>query len=1028
VSLAKAALEYRAISYFLTMLLLVVGVFSYFSLGQLEDPEFSVKTAAITVNYPGASAEQVELEVIDLIETKLQEMVELKHIYSMARPGQAIIKVDLKNHYWSDDLPQIWDIVRKKINDIEHLLPPGVGKPKVGDDFGFVFGFFLGVTADGYNYAQLHDYVKALRKELSITPNIARVDTWGVQQRQIYIDVSKSRISQLGLMAEDIVATLQRQNMVVDAGSVDFQDQRIRVAPTGEFSSSEQIGDLAITGVEGRERLEGVRGDELIRVRDIGTVREGYIEPPLQIMRVNGLPAIALSIAPSAGANVVNVGRVIDERIKSLQSGLPVGIELHRISWQSDLVRESVSGFMVSLGQAVTIVFVILAFSMGVRMAIIIGLTGLIFAILGSFIVMAIWGIDLQRVSLGALIIAMGMMVDNAIVVVDGFVVRLKKGMDREAAAIEAASQPGIPLLGATLVACMAFYPIFASTYDTGEYAGSLFQVVAIALLTSWVLSQTVTPLICVDFIPDPKQDGSDPYDNRFYQYFRNLLGSLMKYRSIFIVVMVAALGASIYSFKYVNQLFFPDSSRTQIMIDYWAIEGTRIQQTSASVELIEEELRQYDEVVTVNTFIGAGPPRFYLPVNPESANSSYAQIIVNVGNLPNVDIVIDRFENWLSQHNPGHITRVRKYAVGAFDDWKFEARFSGPANADPDVLRELAKQGMAILDTSPYAKEIRTNWRQRSREMVVEYNQERARWAGISRDNIARATRRSFDGNSVGLYREGDELIPIVIRSVEDERQSAASDLSTVQVLADYSTESLPLSQVIDDTLLEWKDNIIWRWDRRRAITVQAAPDSVTAPTLMADVKQKIEAIPLPPGYTLEWDGEFNSAKESSEALAPGLGPTVIVMLIIIVALSNAYRPPLIMILVIPFIMIGVTPGLLVTGASFGFIALLGIMSLSGMMIKNSVVLLDQINLNIADGMSAYKATVEAAVQRLNPVVNAAATTVFGMVPLLGDVFWVAMAVTIMFGLAFGTLLTMLLVPVLYATFYRLRAPTENH
>ncbi|RLA04617.1 MAG: AcrB/AcrD/AcrF family protein, partial [Gammaproteobacteria bacterium] len=1023
-NLAKAALEYRAISYFLTFLLLIVGVFAYFNLGQLEDPEFSVKTAAITVNYPGASAEQVELEVIDLIETKIQEMVELKHIYSMARPGQAIIKVDIKNHYWSDDLPQIWDILRKKITDIEHLLPPGASKPSVGDDFGFVFGFLLGVTADGYSYAQLHDYVKTLRKELKITPNVARIDTWGVQQRQIYIDVSQSQLSQLGLTAEDVQATLQQQNMIVDAGSVDYQGQRIRVAPTGEFSSSVQIGDLAISGVEGRDRLEGVRGDELIRVRDIGTVREGYLEPPLQIMRINGLPAIALSIAPSAGTNVVNVGSVIDERIEALQANLPVGIELHRISWQSDLVAESVSGFMVSLGQAVAIVLVILALSMGLRVAIIIGLTGLVFAILGSFIVMAIWGIDLQRVSLGALIIAMGMMVDNAIVVVDGFVVRLKKGMDRKAAAIEAAGQPSIPLLGATLVACMAFYPIFVSTYDTGEYAGSLFQVVAIALLTSWVLSQTVTPLVCVDFLPDPKEGGGDPYDTRFYQSFRKLLGSLIKFRIIFIAIMVAALGASIYGFKDVKQLFFPDSSRTQIMIDYWAIEGTRIQQTSANVELIEEELGQYEEVVTVSTFIGAGPPRFYLPVNPESNYSSYAQLVVNVDTLPNVDVVIDKLEKWLSQHNPGHITRVRKYAVGAFDDWKFEARFSGPANADPGVLRELAKQGMAILEASPYAKEVRTNWRQRSREIVVEYNQERARWTGISRENVARATKRTFDGNNIGLYREGDELIPIVIRSVEDERQSAAIDLSVVQVIPDFSTESLPLSQVIDDTLLKWNDNIIWRWDRRRAISVQASPDNATAPTLMTDVKQKFEAIPLPPGYTLEWDGEYDSAKQSSDALAPGLGPAVIIMLIIIVALSNAYRPPLIMLLVIPFIMIGITPGLLMTGASFGFIALLGIMSLSGMMIKNSVVLLDQIKLNIAEGMSAYKATIEAAVQRLNPVVNAAATTVFGMIPLLGDVFWVAMAVTIMFGLAFGTLLTMLLVPVFYATFYRLRAP----
>ncbi|MBE9559984.1 MAG: efflux RND transporter permease subunit, partial [Proteobacteria bacterium] len=435
----------------------------------------------------------------------------------------------------------------------------------------------------------------------------------------------------------------------------------------------------------------------------------------------------------------------------------------------------------------------------------------------------------------------------------------------------------------------------------------------------------------------------------------------------------------------------------------------------------------QYEEVTAVSSFIGAGPPRFYLPVNPESGYSSYAQIIINVDNLPNVDVAINKIENWLKQHNPGHITRVRKYAVGAWDDWKFEARFSGPANADPDVLRDLAKQGMVILEASPYTKEVRTNWRQRSREMVVEYNQERARWAGITRENVASATKRTFDGNVMGLYREKDELIPIVIRSVEAERQRAATDLSVAQVIADRSTESLPLSQVIDNTYLKWNDNIIWRWDRRRAISVQASPNDATAPTLMADVKEKFENISLPPGYTLEWDGEYDSAKQSSDALAPGLGPAVAIILLIIVALSNAYRPPLIMILVIPFVMIGITPGLLMMDAAFGFIALLGIMSLAGMMIKNSVVLLDQIKLNIAAGLSPYKATIEAAVERLSPVVNAAATTVFGMIPLLGDVFWFAMAVTIMFGLAFGTLLTMLLVPVLYATFYRLSAPAVN-
>ena len=1027
-NLTKFALENRAISYFFTFLLVFAGLGAYFSLGQLEDPEFTVKTAAVTVNYPGASAEQVEMEVVDLIETALQEMVELKHVYSMARPGQAIIKVDIQNQYWSDRIPQVWDNLRAKINDIEGQLPPGAHKPQVGDDFGFVFGFLIGVSADGYTYADLDEYTKAVRKELQVIDNVARVDTWGRQPRQIFLEVSETQLSQLGIRTEDIRATLQQQNMVVDAGSVNLQDQRFRMSVTGEFDSAEAIGNLVISGVDRAARRDGARGDEIILLSDIATVISGYQDPPVTLMRINGRPAIGLAAAPVSGVNVVTVGRAIDERLHEIEAKLPLGIELEKISWQSEQISLSIRDFLVSLGQAVLIVLAILAVTMGLKVGLIIGTSGLLFAILGTMLVMFIVGIDLHRVSLGAMIIAMGMMVDNAIVVADGIQVRLKQGMERQAAAIESASQPAIPLLGATVVACMAFYPIFASSFDTGEYAGSLFTVVFISLLISWFLSQTITPLMCVMFLPDPKGDEEkDPYDTKLYRGFGGVLDISMRHARPLMLVMIGILAFSMWGFGSVKRMYFPDSSRSQLMIDYWLEEGSRIESTSAHVAELEQELGSYEEVSLVSSFIGAGPPRFYLPVNPESNYAGYAQLVINTYTLEGLDQVEDRINAWLAANNTDALVRVRKYSVGAFDDWKFEARFAGPANADRAILRDLSEQGMAILRASDYAKEVRTNWRTPSRELNLEYNENRANFAGVDRSDVAATARRAVDGNTLGLYRDSDELIPIIVRSTPEVRESASKAMESLQVLPAFSTHTLPMAQVVDGMDFTWQENIIWRWDRKRAINVQASPRNGTAPVLMEDVKAKFEAIELPPGYTLEWDGEYNSQLESTEALLPGFVPALTIMAFIIVALFNAFRPPIIIVAVIPFVIIGITFGLLITDTAFGFIALLGGMSLIGMMIKNSVVLLDEVNLNLERGLDRYQSIRQAAISRLNPVINAAATTVFGVVPLLSDLFWEGLAVTIMFGLAFGTLLTMVVVPMLYSILYGLKPEKGN-
>jgi multidrug efflux pump subunit AcrB len=722
------------------------------------------------------------------------------------------------------------------------------------------------------------------------------------------------------------------------------------------------------------------------------------------------------------------MGRAVDRRLAEVLPHLPVGIEMHKVHWQSDVVAEAVNGFIINFAQAVGIVLVVLAVLMGWRMGLIIGMA-LVATILASFMLMKIFDIDLQRMSLGALVIALGMMVDNAIVVADGYVVRLGKGMKPKDAAIEASRLPAWPLLGATVVAVMAFYPIFASTESAGEYCRTLFSVVAISLLSSWVISMTLTPLQCIDLIKPTADAGEDkdPFGGRFYVMFRGFLENAIRARYLTIACMIGLLALSIFGFGSVKQQFFPDSSMTKFMVDYWAPEGTRIQEVASDLSKAKTFILEDERVVDVTAYLGSGPPRFYLPVEPESPYQSYGQLIVNVYDQRSIDDLYGQLSDWFADNFPQSLTVVRKYGVGPSNTWKFELRISGPAVADPAVLRSIASEVEEILERNPRAAYARTDWRQRVQKLTPLYNQERARWASISRQDLADATKRSFDGRTVGLYREGDDLIPIMLRAVEEERTNVSA-LPFTQVTGDFSTDAVPLSQVSDGIPAVWEDPLIWRRDRRRTITVQGNPiPGVTLPTLRESVLAEIEALEVPPGYLVEWGGEFEDTADAQASLVPGIVPAIAVISFIVIALFNAFRPPLVIACTIPFALIGISAGLLATGTPFGFLALLGAMSLAGMMIKNAIVLLDEINLNKDAGLSPYDSVMMAALSRLRPVALAAATTVLGVIPLLQDVFWIGMAVTIMAGLSFGTILTMVLVPVLYATFHGLRAPSAE-
>jgi multidrug efflux pump subunit AcrB len=1030
-NLAAIAIEKKTVSYFTFFLIFIAGIASFFSLGQLEDPDFTIKTASVMTQYPGASADEVELEVTDRIELAIQQMKQLDYLESWSRAGLSVIKVNIKPEYSSAVIPQIWDELRRKIREVETTLPPGSARPMVNDDFGDVFGHLLALTGDGYTYAELEKIAKYLKKELSLVDDVAKVIFWGDQNKVIYIDSSQTQISQLGLSDVNVESTLAQQNIVVDSGNVDVQNKRFRISPTGEFKSPNDIADLTIRASTidqlQTDIISGPGGDksELIRIRDIGEVSQGYQDPPAKIMRFNGERAIAIAISNVPGSNVVTMGKKVAKRLDELIENLPIGIEVQRVHWQADIVDDSIQGFFINLGEAVLIVLVVLALSMGLRMGIIIG-TALILTILGTFIFMSLLGIDLQRMSLGALVIALGMMVDNSIVVADGFVHRLQQGMDRTKAAIEAAQLPSMPLLGATVVAVMAFYPIVASTESVGEYCASLFSVVAISLIFSWVLSMTLTPLQCMDMMPDPKpgQENVDPYGSNLYVYYRSLLKNAINFRWITIGIMIGLLVLSVLSFGFVTKLFFPDSAMTKFMVDYWTPEGTRIQDVSEEMKKIEKVLLEDDRIDSVSTFIGGGPPRFYLPVEPEDPNQAYGQLIVNVKDRKEINGLIEELTPWFEETFPDARIPMIKYGVGPAETWKLQARISGPAIADAGILRALATQGTSILDNDPLTAMSQTDWRQRVMKVVPEYNQERGRWASITRQDIGETTKRAFDGRVIGQYRDGDDLLPIILRMGEKERRNVGG-LDILQVQPKGAIYRIPLSQVTDQVQTKWEDPVVWRRDRRRTVTVQANPVlGVTLPSLMKNVAEKLESLELPPGYIFEWGGEIEKSADSQKSLVPGMIPAAVIMAFIVVALFNAFRPPIIIMLTLPFALIGITAGLLMFNAAFGFVALLGGMSLIGMMIKNSVVLLDQVNIELAEGKTPYEAIVQSGLSRLRPVGLAAATTVLGVIPLLQDVFWLGMGVTIMAGLTFGTVLTMVLVPVLYATLYRIKVP----
>ncbi|MBE1276611.1 efflux RND transporter permease subunit [Enterovibrio baiacu] len=1014
-TIASYFINNKVISWMLTLIFLIGGTQAFFGLGRLEDPAFTIKDALIITSYPGATPQQVEEEVTYPIEKAVQQLVYVDEVTSISSRGLSQITVTMKNNYGPDDLPQIWDELRRKVNDLRGNLPPGVNTPQVIDDFGDVFGVLLAVSGKGYSYQELEDYVDFLRRDLELVEGVGKVQVTGTQQEQVFIEISMRRLSNLGLSPDTIDNLLSTQNLVGSAGALRIGDEYIRIHPTGEFTSVEELGNLIINeaGQEG-----------LIYLKDVADIKRGYQEVPSNLLTYNGSEALHLGVSFAQGVNVVEVGKRVDRRLAELKENQPIGIDIGVVYAQPTEVDTSVQGFVVSLGQAVAIVIIVLLCFMGLRSGLLIGLI-LLLTVLGTFIFMQYFAIDLQRISLGALVIALGMLVDNAIVVVEGILIGLKKGRTRTEAASDIVTQTKWPLLGATVISVTAFAPIGLSADATGEYCGTLFQVLLISLMLSWFTAITLTPFFASMFFKEELQaegeEEADPYNGMLFVLYRKFLGMCMHRTGVTIVVLVAALAGSLYGFTLLKQSFFPSSTTPMYMVDIWMPEGTDIRATEENLIEIGSWVQTQPNVEHVSTSAGKGVQRFMLTYAPEKSYSAYGEIIIRVKDYESVLPSMAAVRDHLDQGFPGLQYKLKRIELGPASGSKIETRILG---SDPTVLRSIAAEVTDILNSDPDAVNVRHDWRERTKILEPQFNESQARRYGITKADVDELLMMAFSGLNVGIYRDGTTLMPIVTRLPEQERV----DVKTIEgmkiwspVLKDY----IPLQQVILGYDVIWEDPLVVRENRKRTLTVFADPDplkDVTAATLQKRIQPLVEAIELPKGYSIEWGGEFESSGDAQASLFTTMPLGYLFMFLVTVFLFNSVKDSLIVWLTVPLAIIGVTTGLLLLNTPFGFMALLGFLSLSGMLIKNGIVLIDQINIEMESGKDELTAIVDAAVSRVRPVCMAAITTVLGMIPLLPDVFFKPMAVTIMFGLGFATVLTLIVVPVLYRLFYRIK------
>lgn len=1020
--------------------LVVGGIFAYGNMSKLEDPEIKVKVAVVAAVYPGASAHEVELEVTSPVEKAIRTMPSVGDIESKSSNDMAVITVSLKTTVPDEEFQQEWDLLRRKMNDLAPSLPPSA-RLIVMDDYGDVYGMFYAITGDGYEPRELSRYADLAVREISNMEGISKAMAYGKLQPCVNVYMAQDRMANLGVHPAEVLLTLNSQSSTVYSGYFESGDKRLKIGLDGELRNIEDLKNLIIRGHE----------KDLLKLSDVADIYYDYQKPVRNSMRYDSAPAIGLLISAEQGTDIIKLGKQVDRKLQEMQSTvLPAGIGFHKVFFQPEIVENAINTFIINLIESVAIVIMLLMLTMGFRSGVIIAVS-LIVIVFSSFFVLDMFDGTLQRVSLGSFIVAMGILVDNAIVIVDGILVDMKRGIPKPECLTNIGRKTAMPLLGATLIAILAFFPIFMSPDMAGSYVRDLFIVMAVSLLLSWILALTHVPIHAGYSLKAKAGDGTgDPFDTPLYRRFRKAIEFVLGYKWAAIGIAAVLVLASVWCYRYIPQMFFPDMSYDQLYIEYRMPDGTGRDKVERDLMEMEEYLRGNDNVNHITASIGGTPGRYCLVRAIADPSLSYGELIVSFHDADLMRKSIPELQKELTEMFPQAYVRVKQYNL-MYSKYPIEAVFTGP---DPAVLKSLAAQAKDIMEKNDATWLVTDNWSAMEPSVIIDYNQIEARMAGISRSDAGLSVLAASEGIPCGTITEGEDRLTVYIRStgpdgmpVEDisdapvwsmtpnlggtdmteTLQAIQAGIITQEDIIGAIVSPVPLSTVSDGIRLEWEDYSICRRNGQRAIKAQCNNTSgYTAAQARDAILDEIEAIELPQGYSLSWLGEYNASRQSTQYLFKFFPVSIVLMLLIMIALFKDLKKPLIIILCLPVVAIGIVFGMLASGKGFGFVAIVGCLGIIGMMIKNGIVLIDEIDRRLGMGVEPYKALVDSTLTRIRPVMMASMTTVLGMAPLLADPLFGSLAVTIMGGLTVGTVIILVFLPVLYSIFFRIKSKTS--
>lgn len=1036
---SKWALGNTKLITFIIAVLIIGGFVSYLDMSKLEDPAIKVRQAMIVTTYPGASAHQVELEVTDKLEKAIREIPDVDNVQSQSMNDMSIITVELQTT--TKDIEQVWDLLRRKVDNTVPSLPADAATPIVRDDFGDVYGMFYALTGEGLSDKELSDYAELIKRELMEIDGISRVDIYGRRKLCINIELMPDKMANLGVMPVEVLQTLNGQNKTVYSGYYDNGNNRIRVSVNDKFNNTTDIGEMLIQG----------HHDEQLRIRDIAKVVTAYEAPTRNAMKYDGKKAIGISISCLASKDITQVGKIVENKLEDLEYRMPAGVEYHKVFFQPERVSNALNTFLMNLVESVLIVVIVLIFTMGLRSGIIIGVS-LVTIVFGSFLVLNCFDGTLQRVSLGAFILAMGMLVDNAIVIVDGILIDEKKGKPHLQALTDIGKKTSMPLLGATLIAILAFLPIFLSPDTAGVYVRDLFIVIAVSLLLSWLLALTHVPIMCDRYLIK-KKDKKDETDNneqealytgKSYKILESILQFGLKHRFTVVLGAIGLVLLSVFGYRFVDKAFFPDMEYDQLYMEYKLPEGTNSTQVDKDLNEIEEYLRTREEITHITASVGGTPSRYNLVRSIATPSLAYGELIIDFTSPRALVNNIDEIQSELMKRYPQAYIKLKRYNL-MFKKYPIEAMFRGP---DPDVLHQLTDSAMAIVRASNKLYLPTTDWEPRCPVLTVDYNQSAARSSGLSRSEVGTSILAYTGGIPIGTFYDGIDAENIYIKCIDKDGRNI-DDLQNVEVFGmmpnvnrltnpefvsklmagGYSMDDLieeltgttPLRQIVKSINVEWEDPTVMRYNGQRSQRLQCSPrPGVGTEEARQELEEALKQIELPEGYTLSWQGEKKASDDSMKYLFANFPLAVMMMICILIMLFKDYKKPTIILCCIPVILVGVIPSVLVSGKAFGFVAIVGVLGLIGMMIKNGIVLMDEITLEIGSGMDPREALINSSKSRLRPVMMASFTTILGMLPLITDALFGSLAVTIMGGLFVGTLITLIFIPVLYSIFFK--------